>query len=144
MRSACSLVVVVLSLASGCGELRTTSVLPTAHDVRRVLVVGEQDDLLGETAGAAVQGHVVVHTNDGRELWVNEVSLATPLFAPGRWVLFAYEGDTIPAEIVHALDDYLVVRVGDSVGFLSIRHVVAMLHQTPAELGMADEEVLED
>lgn len=122
--------VTLLLGASGCGASMPAP--PPMRETRRVAIAGEQADTIGETIEGPIEGHMLVHTNDGREIWVREEALSTPAFAPDGWVLVAHAGGIIPAEVVRPLDDFIEVRIGTVVGIAPMHAIVAILHSAPS------------
>lgn len=102
------------------------------HEMHLVAVAGEQADTLGETLEGPLEGHVLVHTHDGRELWVPEASLRTPALETDGWVLLAHAGGIVPAQVVRPLDDFLELRVGSVVGIAPMHAILAILHSPPS------------
>jgi hypothetical protein len=105
---------------------------PPMRETRRVAIAGEQADTLGETMEGPYEGHMLVRTNDGREIWVLESSLSQPTFVADAWVLLAHDGGIIPAEVVRPLDDFIEVRIGTVVGIAPMHAIVAILHSPPS------------
>lgn len=102
------------------------------RETRRVAIAGEQADTLGETQDGPFEGHMLVRTNDGREIWVLESALSEPAFVADGWVLLAHDGGIIPAEVVRPLDDFIEVRIGTVVGIAPMHAIVAILHSAPS------------
>jgi hypothetical protein len=103
------------------------------HLVQRVAIVGQHADTLGDTLEPPHDGHVLVLTHDGRELWIPASRLTTPTLDQGRWVLVAHEGGIFPAQILATLDDYVEVRIADVTGFAPMHAILALLHVPLAE-----------
>ncbi len=123
--------IALLSLAllgSACGAPPAP---PPIRETRRVAIAGEQADTLGETIDGPYEGHMLVHTNDGREIWVLETSLSAPTFDVDDWVLVAHAGGIVPAQVVRALDDFVEIRVDAVVGIAPMHTIVAVLHSAP-------------
>jgi len=104
---------------------------PPMRETQRVSIAGEQADTIGETVEGPFEGHMLVHTNDGRDIWVRETSLSTPSFAVDEWVLVAHDGGIVPAQVVRGLDDFIEVRIGSVVGIAPMHTIVAILHSAP-------------
>jgi hypothetical protein len=119
---------VVVVLASACGGAPP---MPPMRETQRVAIAGQQADTIGETIEGPIEGHMLVRTNDGREVWVREASLSQPQLAVDAWVLVAHAGGIVPAQVVRALDDYIEVRVGTVVGIAPMHTIFAILHSAP-------------
>lgn len=111
---------------------------PPMRETRRVAIAGEQADTIGETVEGPIEGHMLIRTNDGREIWAREESLSTPQFAVDGWVLVAHAGGIVPASVVRPLDDFIEVRIGDVVGIAPMHTIVAILHSPPSVPVTAD------
>lgn len=129
MKRLASLVVLGTILVA-CGGMPPAP--PPMRETRRVAIAGEQADTLGETIEGPIEGHMLVRSNDGREIWVLESSLSDPQLAVGGWVLLAHAGGMVPAEVVRPLDDFIEVRVGAVVGIAPMHAIVAILHSPPS------------
>ncbi len=127
-RTALTIASLALCLSACAG---TPPTLPM-RETRRVAIAGEQADTIGETLEGPIEGHMLVRTNDGREIWVREAALSTPALAPDAWVLLAHAGGIIPAEVVRPLDDFVEVRIGTVVGIAPMHAIVAILHSPPS------------
>lgn len=115
-------------LVSACAGVQPP---PPIRETRRVAIAGEQADTIGETLDGPIEGHMLVRTNDGREIWVRESALSTPAFVADGWVLVAHAGGIVPAEVVRPLDDFIEVRIGSVVGIAPMHTIVAILHTAP-------------
>lgn len=104
---------------------------PPIRETRLVSIAGQQADTLGETIDGPYEGHMLVHTNDGREIWVLETSLSEPTFDADDWVLVAHAGGIVPAQVVRALDDFVEIRIDAVVGIAPMHTIVAVLHSAP-------------
>lgn len=128
-RSYAALAPLLFLTLSACGAAMPAP--PPMRETQRVAIAGEQADTIGMTLDGPIEGHMLVHTNDGRDIWVRESSLSTPVFAPDAWVLVAHAGGIIPAEVVRPLDDFIEVRIGTVVGIAPMHAIVAILHSAP-------------
>lgn len=124
-----ALALVSLSVLGACASMPAP---PPMRETMRVAIAGEQADTLGETMEGPYEGHMLVHTHDGRDIWVLESSLSEPAFVVDGWVLLAHDGGIIPAEVVRPLDDFIEVRIGTVVGIAPMHAIVAILHSAPS------------
>jgi hypothetical protein len=102
------------------------------EETHRVAIPGQAADTLAETLESPEEGHVFVHTHDGREIWVEEARLVEPHLVEGSWVLVHHQGGIVPAQVVRPLDDFIELRVGENVGIAPMHAVVAILHEAPS------------
>jgi hypothetical protein len=119
----------VVLFASACGGAPP---MPPMRETQRVAIAGQQADTIGETVDGPIEGHMLVRTNDGREVWVREGNLSEPQIAADAWVLVAHAGGIVPAQVVRTLDDYIEVRVGAVVGIAPMHTIFAILHSAPS------------
>ena len=115
-------------IASACAGVPTP---PPMRETRRVAIAGAQADTIGETIEGPIEGHMLVRTNDGREIWVRESGLSEPQIEVDAWVLVAHAGGIVPAQVVRPLDDFIEVRLGTVVGVAPMHTIFAVLHSAP-------------
>ena len=121
------LAVLVVLLGTACTVLPVVR-SPVQVETRRVAILGEEADTLGDTTGQRETGLVSVHTHDARDVWVRESALGGASLVAGNAVLVRWNGAIVTAQVVRALDDFAELQLDGTSTIVPASDVVARLH----------------
>jgi len=121
------LAVVLVLLGTACTVLPAVR-SPVQVETRRVTILGEEADTLGDTTGQNETGLVAVHTHDARDVWVRESALGGASLVAGNAVLVRSSGAIVTAQVVRALDDFAELELNGASTIVPTSDIVARLH----------------
>jgi hypothetical protein len=121
------LAVVLVLLGTACTVLPAVR-SPVQVETRRVAILGEEADTLGDTTGQTETGLALVHTHDARDVWVRESALGGASLVAGNAVLVRWNGAIVATQVVRALDDFAELQLNGTSTIVPASDVVARLH----------------